>query len=72
MTTPAFITRQAAEDAGLTRFYLGVPCKRGHVAYRYLSNGRCSACHRPAVDPDAMVKRQQELQAQMLTLEGCA
>lgn len=38
------ISRQAARLAGLTRYYTGIPCKRGHVAERYVSTSQCSLC----------------------------
>ena len=38
------ISRQEAKAKGLTRYYTGKPCKRGHVAERYVSNGHCVEC----------------------------
>lgn len=40
------VTRQEAQAAGVTRYYTGKPCIRGHVAMRLTSNGRCIECHR--------------------------
>lgn len=33
-----------ARKLGLKRYYSGKPCLRGHVSYRYVSNGRCVKC----------------------------
>lgn len=30
---------------GLRRFYTGKPCKGGHVAERYVTNGQCVPCN---------------------------
>ena len=38
------ISRRAAEDRGLRRYYTEHPCKYGHVAERYVSNGLCVEC----------------------------
>jgi len=40
------ISRESARLAGLSRFFSGEPCKHGHVAERFVINGRCHACHR--------------------------
>lgn len=39
--------RRAAFEAGKTRYNTGVPCKHGHVAERYVSNGGCVQCVMP-------------------------
>lgn len=41
---PQVISRQAAHAAGLLRFYTGAPCRRGHLAERYVSTGGCLEC----------------------------
>lgn len=41
---PAIISRAEARTLGLTRYFTSRPCKRGHVAERYVSNLTCSAC----------------------------
>lgn len=38
------ISRQQALDAGLARFFTGIPCRRGHVSERYLIGGSCTEC----------------------------
>lgn len=38
------ISRKAAFEMGLRRFYTGIPCKHGHVAERFVVNGGCTAC----------------------------
>lgn len=41
---PQIISREAAYRQGLTRYYLGTPCRGGHIAERYVSNGACVDC----------------------------
>jgi Recombination endonuclease VII len=36
--------RAAAKAQGLSRYFTGVPCKRGHVAERNMSNASCVVC----------------------------
>ena len=36
--------RQKAIEAGLTTYNTGKPCRVGHVADRYVSNGECLEC----------------------------
>lgn len=36
--------REKAKAEGLTFFYCDKPCKRGHVAKRYVSSGNCHEC----------------------------
>ena len=36
--------REAAWEAGLTRYTISTPCKRGHFAPRFTSNGGCTQC----------------------------
>lgn len=43
---PAIISREAARQAGLRRFFTNVPCIHGHVAERYVSTGQCAECQR--------------------------
>jgi hypothetical protein len=38
------VSRDAARQLGRTRFFIGVPCKHGHVSERLVSNRRCVAC----------------------------
>lgn len=40
------ITRFDAKSLSLPRYYTGKPCKRGHVAERITSNGKCCECHK--------------------------
>lgn len=41
-----FITRENAKAAGFSRFFVGEPCKRGHIAEQYVVNRKCSECSR--------------------------
>lgn len=36
--------RTEAATRGLSKYFTGRPCKRGHVAHRYTYNGNCSKC----------------------------
>ncbi|WGL97371.1 hypothetical protein QE177_09065 [Arsenophonus sp. aPb] len=38
------ISRKEAVEFGQTRFYTGKPCKKGHIAERFTSNGVCVTC----------------------------
>ena len=38
------ISRAKAKAAGLKRYFTGKPCKRGHLAQRYVSVGECLEC----------------------------
>lgn len=33
-----------ARDLGLSKYFTGIPCKRGHIAERNVSNRACSEC----------------------------
>jgi hypothetical protein len=41
---PNIIGRDEARALGLKRFFTGRPCKRGHVAERGVSGGKCVEC----------------------------
>lgn len=43
---PAVIGRQDAINAGLSRYFTGKPCKRGHIAERGANHKHCVACLR--------------------------
>lgn len=38
------ISRQEANERGLTRYFTGKPCKHGHIVERTTPNGTCMAC----------------------------
>lgn len=38
--------RSTAKAAGLSRFYTGEPCEKGHIAERAVCNGLCVECER--------------------------
>jgi hypothetical protein len=40
------IDRQTARDMGLTRYFTGKPCKKNHVAERWVSSHTCIECVR--------------------------
>jgi len=39
-------TAAAARERGLTRYFTGEPCRNGHVAERWSSDGSCMACRK--------------------------
>lgn len=43
---PQLVTKAEAAAQGLTRFYTGVPCPKGHLAERRVNGGHCVECHR--------------------------
>ena len=38
------ITRQQAIARGLTKYFTGKPCKRGHLSERYTLTSNCAQC----------------------------
>ncbi len=43
------LTRREAQRRGLTKYFTGEPCSRGHSDYRNAASGECYTCHRQAV-----------------------
>lgn len=43
---PIANARSNAAKDGRARYFTGRPCKRGHIAERFVSNGRCVECAR--------------------------
>lgn len=39
------ITRKTAKEIGITRYFTGRPCVRGHITFRHAANGGCLACN---------------------------
>lgn len=39
------LTREEAATCGLSRFWTGRTCRRGHKAERFVSNGQCVTCN---------------------------
>lgn len=39
------VTRKQAKSLGLTRYFSGSTCLRGHVSERWTQSGKCTACH---------------------------
>ena len=47
------IDRQDARRRGLTRYFTGKPCRRGHIAERYVSDQTCCECRKSkSSEPD--------------------
>jgi hypothetical protein len=45
-TPDIVISREMAKGMGFKVFRTGKACKRGHVAFRYVSTGGCIECHK--------------------------
>lgn len=45
------ISRSEARNRGLSQYFTNLPCKNGHVAYRYTQSGTCSGCIRSYSTP---------------------
>lgn len=41
---PKIVSRADAQRAGAIHYYTGQPCRRGHLALRYVHSGHCGAC----------------------------
>ena len=46
-----YISRGEAKLRQLTQYFTGIPCKNGHLTYRYTSSGACSGCIRAHNQP---------------------
>lgn len=46
MTDALPATRKEALELGLKHYFTGIPCRRGHVAHRYVLGSRCAECSR--------------------------
>lgn len=42
--TGPIVTREQAIEQGLTRFFTGIPCRRGHLSQRRTVNHACTEC----------------------------
>lgn len=61
-STPKIISQAEARAAGLTRFFTGEPCVKGHIAERWVSNPRvCVDCNRDMPVVPENLKRGVEL-----------
>lgn len=45
----AIITREAAKNSGLKRYFDGKLCPHNHISERYVGNGKCIQCHTKSV-----------------------
>jgi hypothetical protein len=57
------LTRHEAARRGMTRYYTGRPCLRGHVAERYVSSGQCCQCRLEQAREDYQAIREMRRQA---------
>ncbi len=67
------LTRSAAIEAGVNRYYTGKPCKRGHLAERVTSTSTCIICkqeqERNAYSLDPTYRQQQYQQNRATVLQ---
>ena len=57
-----YINRSEAKARRLSQYFTGVPCKNGHLTYRYTSSGACAGCireHNRPVENSVMSVRKQ-------------
>lgn len=57
------VTLREAVERGLPRYFLGRPCKHGHLSDRYTSNANCVACLNVVIARDRNKERFLELAA---------
>ena len=48
-------TRQLAKELGVSEYFTGAPCKRGHIAIRK-TGGKCVACTKEDYKKDKRLK----------------
>jgi hypothetical protein len=71
------ISRKDAKARGLTRYFTGKACLKGHVAERFLEDGRCVECRREYdakrhKTPEVMARKREYLAKWRTTPEGRA
>ena len=49
MLVSAYVSRETAIRHGWKLYWTGKPCRRGHIAGRYVVDGSCSECRRERV-----------------------
>ncbi len=54
-------TRSGAIAKGLRQYFTNVPCKNGHLSYRYTSNGYCTVCSNSSLKNWRGLNRDKEL-----------
>ena len=65
-SVPQIISCKVAQAAGLRFYFTGKPCRRGHVAKRYVVSGNCSTClnddsrRRSAANPERVAEIKRE------------
>jgi 5-methylcytosine-specific restriction endonuclease McrA len=66
--TLAPVTWDEARVDGLKVFFTGVPCRGGHIAERYTSNGKCVTCTSAAglPEPQKALKRQRQADSRII------
>ena len=74
ISVPEIITRKQAIECGITFYFTGKPCKRGHLAERRVGNKACRECeaqqralHNPAYhakNRDKILERQRKWRRQ--------
>lgn len=64
----SYISRGEAKLRQLPQYFTGIPCKNGHLTYRYTSSGACSGCIRAHNQPinDKLTIERKAAKAQMV------
>ena len=58
------VTRQAAIEKGLKRYYTGRPCKKGHKSQRYTLSCSCVQCITEGAEKSRAITRAKMMEAQ--------
>lgn len=43
---PPKVSKEEAIERGLSLYWTGKPCRKGHMDFRYVANGNCLTCNR--------------------------
>lgn len=59
------ISRSEAIKRGLPQYFTNLPCRNGHIAYRYTRSGSCSGCVAASNGPIEEIKQRKEVRAKL-------
>lgn len=60
-TTPIIMSRKEALALGLTKYWTGKPCSKGHEAFRWTTRHACSECAKKAVKKNSRTSNARRL-----------
>lgn len=58
-------SRSEARSRGLSQYFTGIPCRNGHVTYRYTQSGTCSGCIRSYSAPPEVLQQRVETRSRI-------